>query len=219
MASTLGSVGHSALVIVAHPDDEVLGCGASISKWSEAGCTVKVLLPLKRHSSHLRVPWDEAIVRFRRSCSLLGAEPLILECLLDERRAHIEIDSLHDLISPLVESADLVLTHWGGDANQVHRGLASAVEIATRPFRCRKNVWLFEIPTSTDQSFRNTFVPATYVLLEERHVARKCEAMEIYLEEHAFGRRPEDLKLRMAVRGREAGAAFAEAFVPARLFF
>ena len=32
------------LIIVAHPDDEVLGCGGSIAKWSSSGSDVHVLI-------------------------------------------------------------------------------------------------------------------------------------------------------------------------------
>lgn len=32
------------LIVVAHPDDEVLGCGASIYKWTKNGDTVDVCI-------------------------------------------------------------------------------------------------------------------------------------------------------------------------------
>jgi len=208
------------LAVIAHPDDEALGCGGTLAKLADAGHTTTVLLPVRRCDPRGHANWLELASAFEKSCELLGASSVVLEELLDETRAEADVHLLHDAIAPHVERADLVLTHWTGDVNQVHRGVARAVEIATRPFRRRRNVSLFEIPTSTDQGFGGgaAFNPSEYVLLDESHARRKCDAIALYGSEMAPGRTPEDVERQLRRRGAEIGARFAEAFVVARRF-
>lgn len=206
------------LAVVAHPDDEVIGCGASLAKLTRAGHEVRVLLPLIRCDPRGRETWQALLSAFGESCRRLGATPVLLDPLLEETAAETHVHQLHDALLPSVQWADTVLTHWHGDANQVHRGVARAVEIATRPFRRRKNVYLFEVATSTEQAFSPSFAPNLYVVLDPADAAAKRDAMALYPAEAAPGRRPADLQRRMEQRGVEAGAELAEAFVVARLF-
>jgi LmbE family N-acetylglucosaminyl deacetylase len=118
----------------------------------------------------------------------------------------------------MIEWADVVMTHWAEDVNQIHRTVNRAVELATRPFRRRKEVLLFETPSSTEQGFSNTFRPNLYVLLTAAHVERKHAAMQFYSAEHAPGRTPDDLTRKAQARGVEVNAPYAEAFVVARQF-
>jgi hypothetical protein len=79
-------------------------------------------------------------------------------------------------------------------------------------------VFLFEIPTSTDQAFFQTFAPNTWVVLDEPHCQAAVEAMELYTVEHDPGRTPQDVRRRMEMRGAQVGVQFAEAFVAVRRF-
>lgn len=206
------------VAVVAHPDDEVLGCGGTIARLAEEGHEVCVVLPLRRCDPQGREHWKSLVSTFQCACERLGAVSVMLSPLLDETKAETHVHDLHDAILPWVEWADTVLTHWPGDANQVHRGVARAVEVATRPFRRRRNVYFFEVPTSTDQAFLPAFSPNLYVLLNASHAQRKCEAMALYGTEEAPGRRPVDLQRKMAIRGTEVGVEYAEAFAVARHF-
>ena len=208
------------LAVIAHPDDEALGCGGRLARHADAGDEVTVLLPTRRCDPRGIAEWDGLLAALRESCAILGAKPVVLDPLLDETRAEPDVHRLHDLIAPAVETADLVLTHWVGDANQVHRGISRAVEIATRPFRRRRDVSLFEIPSSTDQGYGGVrpFAPAEYVVLSDDQARRKIEAVARYPTEIAPGRRREDVERRLRVRGAEVGADWAEAYVVGRRF-
>jgi LmbE family N-acetylglucosaminyl deacetylase len=209
------------LAVIAHPDDEALGCGGRLAKHADAGDDVMVLLPTRRRDPRGIQDWEALLSSLKRSCEILGARLQVSESLLDETDAEPAVHRLHDLIAPWVESADLVLTHWPGDANQVHRGVSRAVEIATRPFRRRRNVSLFEIPTSTDQIFggaAGAFSPTEFVVLNPSQVRRKLEALDGYAGELAPGRRSEDVDRMLRVRGAAIGVDYAEAYATARLF-
>ena len=89
------------------------------------------------------------------------------------------------------------------------------------PFRGRRDVSCFEVPTSTDQGFGGVepaFQPNEYVVLDQGHVERKLWALAGYQSELAPGRTPDDLERRLRARGAEIGATFAEAFVTVRRF-
>jgi LmbE family N-acetylglucosaminyl deacetylase len=206
------------LVVVAHPDDEVLGCGAAIARFAEEGHNVRVLLALRRSCSDRIPPWDAMVAAFQKCCAILGAEGVLADPLLDENEAERSIRNLENAILPHIEWCDTVMTHWIGDVHQAHRAVARAVEVATRPFRRRKHVLSFEIPTSTDQTFGATFAATAYIIAEERHVRLKQEAFRSYFSEFAPGRTPESLLRRLEMRGEEIGTSFAEAFVVGRMF-
>jgi LmbE family N-acetylglucosaminyl deacetylase len=207
------------LAVVAHPDDEVIGCGGTLAKLVENAADVRVLLPLRRNDPRGVEHWERLIEAFRQACAHLGATAIVAPDLIDERVAETEVSRVHDAIVAMVDWADVVFTHWTGDANQVHRGVGRAVEVATRPFRRRKEVYLFEVVTSTEQGFGPTFSPNAYSLLTAAHVERKCDAMAFYATENTGSRSPEALRRKMQVRGDEVGVAFAESFHLAHHFF
>ena len=137
--------------------------------------------------------------------------------LIDEHAAN-ETARLHDAVISRVEWADVIFTHFSGDANQVHRGVNRAIEIATRPFRRHKEVYLFEVATSTEQAFANSFAPNAFSVLSDHQAQKKIEAMACYATEMEGGRTPGGLMRRLQVRGDEIGVPFAEAFHLARHF-
>lgn len=206
------------LVVIAHPDDETLGCGATLAKLSELGAKITVLLALQRNDRRGRDHWERLLGAFEAACGLLGAQAAITDPLLLEPQAEPEVHLLHDILLPWVEDAQTVLTHWPGDVNQAHRGVSRAVEIATRPFRRHREVLLFETLTSTDQTFFATFSPNTWVVLESHHCELAKRAMQLYGVEHEIGRLPVDLERRLASRGAEIGVAHAQAFAMVRRF-
>jgi LmbE family N-acetylglucosaminyl deacetylase len=219
MLEMMDLAGKRTLVVVAHPDDEVIGCGATISRLVREGGVVRVLLPLIGSTEFGNGTWDKRVLEFHRSCQALGCEPVIPSGALDEFAAGQEINKLHDLILPHVIWSDVVLTHWKGDLHQAHVAVSTAVELATRPFRRRKHVLMFEVPSSTDQCYFGSFVKNMYVLVDEHDIDRKLSAMRAYEEQYAPGRRPEDLLAHACRRGAEIGAPAAECFWIGRSFY
>jgi LmbE family N-acetylglucosaminyl deacetylase len=216
MLTTPRSSPDKVLVVVAHPDDEVLGCGGTIRKLTDAGSEVKVLLAFG--SPHGR-EWVKRRSAFDRACAQLGASAEDLAASTDTSSSKGNLRELHDQLCPWVEWCDTVLTHWHGDVNQMHRAVSRGVELATRPFRRRRNVLLFEVATSTEQTYSGSaFKPNTWVALDEAQCALKCATMELYPDELAPGRTPRDIMRRLELRGIEAGLQYAEAFAAVRQF-
>lgn len=211
--------GHNVLVAVAHPDDETIGCGGTISRLVSLGCSVKVLMPFRGCLERSVEQWRQRLSALEKACLLLGAQALVPPDPIPEEMAEQRIADISASLTEHVSWADVVFTHWINDTHQTHRALSRAVEIATRPFRTHKHTVLFETPSSTDQGFFASFCPNLYVKLAEADLRKKMDAMEIYVDQMAPGRFTTDLENYARYRGSQIGVAAAEAFFVTRSFY
>jgi LmbE family N-acetylglucosaminyl deacetylase len=215
------------LVVVAHPDDEVLGAGATLHRLVREQEAVVHVVVLGRGAAA-----RDGDVALGQSANERDAEAA-------RRRLGYQTLSLHDLpdnrfdsvplldIVKIVEkekaafAPDLVLTHHAGDVNVDHQLACRAVVTATRPLEGEtvRAVLSFETPSSTEWQAANhplPFRPNVFVELGPEDLRAKVEAMECYaLERRAFPhpRSPRALEALAAARGSSIGAGCAEAFV------
>jgi LmbE family N-acetylglucosaminyl deacetylase len=210
--------GERVLCVLSHPDDETIGCGATLARAAREGAAVRVVLPFRRIDVAGRDDWDTVLRHMQRAAGLLGAQVVVDPDVGCESQFWQAPHRLLDSLTPQLEWATLVITHWHGDVHQAHRAVSQAVELGTRPFRRRRRVLQCEIPSSTDQSFVRTFVPNLFVPVAPNDADRKLQAMECYRSEHAPGRNPASLARWLNVRGEQIGVEQAEAFSVARWF-
>ncbi len=221
------------LVIAAHPDDEILGCGATLARHSRQGDAVFVAILGEGITSRANCREDGmdamALRKLRedarRAAQIIGANELFTFDLPDNRFDSVDLLDVIKIVERLKMTTQptLVYTHHAGDLNIDHTITQRAVLTAFRPLDDRqpRALYAFEVPSATGwnaPSMENIFWPTHYVGVTET-LAVKIEAMEAYHSERRpwpHPRSPRALEVWAQRRGSEVGMDAAEAFVPLR---
>jgi LmbE family N-acetylglucosaminyl deacetylase len=220
------------LVVVAHPDDELLGLGATLHKLiKEDNCQARVIILGEGITSRSEVrdtaKWEEELRIHRQNIQTainrIGYESVGIYDFPDNRFDSV---TLLDLVKVVEKekanfNPDIIFTHHGGDTNIDHRKTFEAVITGSRPLQGEtvKTIIAFETPSSTEwqaANYPNPFLPNFFMPVSEVDVAAKIEAMESYeFEKRPFPhpRSPEALKIQAQRWGVVVGKNFAEAFM------
>ena len=217
------------LVVAAHPDDEVLGCGGTIAKHADQGDEVNILIAAEGATSRQQVrdreKANEELQRLKesaeKSCLILGAKGIIFLNLPDNR-----LDSMDrlDVIKAVEEKIysykpQIVYLHHSGDVNIDHRILHEAVVTACRPLPNHpvKQLMSFEVASSTEWQPQNSapgFFPNKFVDISDQ-LDKKCEALKAYISEMRQWPHPRSIEAvvhQNRWRGAQVGVQAAEAF-------
>ena len=217
------------LVVAAHPDDEVLGCGGTIARHADAGDQVQVLIVAEgatsRQQQRDRNQASDELSALAQAAqkagAILGAQGVELLDLPDNR-----LDSLDrlDLIKQIEEriarhQPQVVYVHHAGDVNIDHRRLHEAVVTACRPTPGQpvRLLLSFEVASSSEwqpPGSAPAFQPNWFVDISGQW-QRKRDALVAYASEmrpwpHA--RSLEALEHLARWRGAQVGVEAAEAF-------
>ena len=215
------------LVLAAHPDDEVLGCGGAIARHREEGDEVRVLImgegiAARAGISDAEVARQQEALRahIARANAVLGTTGYSQLTLPDQRFDTMPLLDITHAVEEAIRSCNptLIYTHHAGDVNLDHTTLARAVEAAVRPgaHASLAEVRAFEVPSSSEWNFtRERFAPQVFVSLTESQLKKKIDAMRAYESEmrpFPHPRSPEYLDALARVRGGQSGTPAAEAF-------
>lgn len=215
------------LLVVAHPDDEVLGAGASIYKWTRNGDTVDVAIMCTEAKARAFRPEDKELDDdLNASADFLG-----INRKYEATFPNIEMNTVpHIQLVQFIESAikesepDIVITHHPADTNNDHLMTSMACQEAVRLFQRRpevkriKEVWYMEVPSCSEwaiNSAMNLFRPNCYVEVGEEAVDAKIKALGMYrgvMRPYPHPRSGEYIKGLAAVRGGQWGQNYSEAF-------
>ena len=223
----------SVLVVAAHPDDEVLGCGGTMARAAAAGEDVHVLILGEGSTSRApdRDSGDaEEVVALVGSAKaagkVLGVDSATVHGLPDNRFDSVDLLDVVKLVEAEIEqhSPSVVYTQHGGDVNVDHRCAYQAVLAATRPVPGHpvQEVLAFPVGSSTDWAFQRSsprFTPTVFVDVTDT-IDAKVEAMACYPDEmrpFPHPRSPEALRATAAHWGSAVGVAAAEPFEPVRM--
>lgn len=220
------------LAVVAHPDDEVLGCGGTLCLHARRGDEVHVRVVADGESSRLdgadehRASRIEARERSARAAArVLGVESIAFMRLPDNRLDSVSRLELTTLVEQcLVEiKPETVYTHHCGDLNVDHRQVHDAVVTACRPKDGSQpdTLLFFEIPSSTEWQTAGSgpaFVPNIFVdiasVQEQKRSALTAYEAELRPWPHARSLEAVDALARW--RGATVGVPLAEAFMLGR---
>jgi len=216
------------LIIAAHPDDEVLGCGGTIARLAREGANVTIAIlgegMTSRYSDRNQAPREDLSLLqsdSQRAADLLGAKALRTFDLPDNRFDTVPMLEVAKIIEGLIDETkpDRIFTQHGGDLNVDHVVIYRATLTAARPMEAStvQAVYSYEVASSTEwafQSFAPNFTPQLFVDISDT-LELKVSAMELYQSERrAFPhpRSPEALRAAAIHHGSAVGLRAAEAF-------
>ena len=216
------------LAVVAHADDEVLGCGGTLAVHSSKGHDVRVLVIADGVSSRSTGNHDldqesinERQQHARTAASILGISDVVFCGYPDNQLDTVPMLEIVKTIESFLNvfPANTVYTHHSGDLNVDHRITSQAVITATRPVpnSSVKSLFSFEVPSSTEWQFAKvaeSFNPNYYVDISET-LHRKISALSAYKYEVKGPPHPRssDVCDHLARwRGSNVGLVAAEAF-------
>ena len=218
----------SVLVVAAHPDDEILGCGGTMTRLVREGHEVRIAILAEGMSSRYahREDADQQQLqhlhaRARQAADKVGAKELVLCKLPDNRLDTVPLLDVVKTVEDLVARfrPEIIYTHHPGDLNVDHGVVHRAVLTATRPMsgQCVRDVYAFEVPSSTEWAFQRIeppFRPNVFVdiadSLETKIAALGCYDTEARKFPHP--RSPEALRAIATRWGSVVGLQAAEAF-------
>ncbi len=222
---------NTVLVIAAHPDDEVLGCGGAIARHTALGDQVHVLFmadgETSRHVSDADVLVDVSESKRREAAqgalNVLGVGERIFLEWPDNRLDTIPMLDLVQSIEPVIMRLrpDIIYTHFEGDLNVDHQKTARAVFTACRPqpeFSVTKII-CFEVLSSTEWNPAQSFMPNYWVDVSE-YLPIKEKALVFYDQEmrpYPHTRSYQNVRQLAGVRGATIGVESAEAFMIVRM--
>lgn len=224
-----------ALVVAAHPDDEVLGAGGTMARLTTEGHTVITLILARGLEARLasgetadQSAMDQHRGNSERANRVLGVENVIFTDFPDNRMDSVDLLDVTKEIEKVINEfgPEIVFTQHGGDLNIDHVVTYRATLTATRPMKGTpvKRLYSYEVMSSTEwafQKFQPHFHPDTFFDIEP-FLEKKVEAMQCYeFESRPFPhpRAPESLKAAALRWGSTCGLGAAEAFQTVRAIY
>lgn len=202
------------LVLAPHTDDGEFGCGATLTKWSEAGSEIHyVAFSSCEQSVPEGFPKDILVQEVKSATKVLGIAPNNLNVLNYEVRKFSS--SRQEILEDMVKmrkaiNPDVVFTPSSNDFHQDHFTIAQE---GLRAFK-HSTILCYEVPWNNI-----TFNTLCFSKVDEKHIATKVKSLEQYKSQAFRNYATEDfIKSLAKVRGVQAGSTYAEAFDVLRWF-
>jgi LmbE family N-acetylglucosaminyl deacetylase len=214
------------LVVAAHPDDEILGCGGTMALHVDKGNDVYVVfmadgVASRGDSKNLLGKINERKQSAIEACAIIGCKhPVFLGFPDNQLDACSILDITQKLESVIDEiNPEIVYTHHNKDLNVDHQLTHQAVITACRPQpdNTVSEIYSFEVLSSTgwnSPTENNIFIPNTFVEISKTW-KKKMDALYCYddeLRSYPHARSYKGVKSLAVFRGISVGLEYAEAF-------
>ena len=213
------------LVVVAHPDDEALGCAATIHKLVKEGHKVAVATMANHAAARANIS-DTLAEDQKKAFEIMGVKKSYAADFPNIKMNTVPHLDLVQFVERCIEDfgVEAIITHHPSDTNNDHVVTSYAVQAACRLFQRKENVpalkelLYMEVPSSTEWSFdssKNRFTPNYFVEIGKDGVELKLKAIAAYkgvMRPYPHPRSNEAIEGLAAYRGSQAGCFYAEAF-------
>lgn len=219
------------MVVVAHPDDELLGCGATMNKLiTEYSCTIKAVILgegiTSRSDKRDVEQWNKELELHKSNIKMateqVGYQSFSAYNFPDNRFDTVaRLDIIKTIEKEKEEfNPEIIFTHHGGDVNIDHQRTFESVITACRPLQNEgvKSIITFETPSGTEwraSSDPKNFIPNLFIEVSKENMNAKIKGMESYeFERRDFPhpRSSEALKILAQRYGVMMGGEMFEAF-------
>ena len=212
------------LFVVAHPDDEILGGGASICSLVELGNNVDVCI-LSDYSKTREENLRERIVKSHEILGVRNTYIGDIKCMeFKDENHHSVVKFIENCIKK--SECDYIITHHPADLHNDHYYTSIICQEASRlsmrmveeGINPLKGLLFMEVQSSTDWCSNpslNRFVPNTFIKVDEKGLEKKIQALKIYdnvIRPMPHPRSEESIKGLAIIRGTQCGCKYAEAF-------
>ena len=213
------------LIVVAHPDDEVLGTGATISKLIKEGNNVAICIMANHAAARTNIS-DTLMDDEKEAFKIMGVDKVYQADFPNIKMNTVPHLELVQFIEQAIEDfkADAIITHHPSDTNNDHVMTSYATQAASRLFQRKEGIpalklFLYmEVLSSTEWSIDSSssrFIPNYYVEIGKEGVELKIRALKAYkgvMRPYPHPRSDEAMEGLAAYRGVQAGCNYAEAF-------
>lgn len=217
----------SYLIVVAHPDDEILGTGGTIIKLIESGHRVSVCFMSGDVEARAGRPSLNILSsNIKKMKDYLGIDTVIkgsFKNISFNTSSHLEL--VQFIEKAIVDTqANIIFTHHPSDLNNDHYHTSIACQAASKLSQRRddvtelKELLFMEVLSATDWGLNTSikqFTPNFFVEITENRLNKKIKALDIYngvMRKYPHPRSDESIRGLAAYRGSQSGSMYAEAF-------
>lgn len=214
------------LIVVAHPDDEVLGCGGFINSFSKSNEIFSCILSGDVEAREKRPDLTLLNENITESNSILGIRESFVGQFPNIKFNNVDHLDMVQFIEKVIINIQptVIVTHHPNDLNNDHFHVSQACQAASSLYLRRtdlnplESLCFMEILSSTEWSYSNTqstYQPNTFIELSEEDIDMKIQALNAYkdvMRPWPHSRSAEVIKSHAIYRGAQFGVKYAESF-------
>src|SRR5574344_634826 len=219
------------LIVATNPDDEILGCFGTVARLIKEGYEAYTLIlgegktsrDEKRVVDNKKNEIEILNSEIKKANDTIGIKKTFIYNFPDNRFDSVDLLDIVKVISKVKEELkpDIIFTHYENDLNIDHQIIYKAVITATRPMQNEsvKEIYSFEILSSTEWNYPLSFLPDTFFDIEDT-LDLKISAMKEYKSELCIYPHPrsiEGIELNAQYQGMRVGKKYVEAFKSVRV--
>lgn len=212
------------LIIAPHADDEVLGCGGFISKYSKQSYLISVLILTNANKGAPEIYSPEEIKSIRNEAKvankLIGTKKIFFENLPAVNLNNYPIYRISNIINKYIKeiNPEIILIPSRNDIHDDHKIVFKAAKISMRPNKKSnlKKILSYEVLSETEwNEDGKSFNPNYFVQLKKADIDKKIKAFLKYksqVKKFPHPRSKEGIINLSRVRGSQIYKEYAEAF-------
>lgn len=215
-------------VIMAHPDDEVLGCGATLARYAREGAEISILIlatGLTSRGTASEAEIESLQEQAKTAGCILGASLVEFAGFPDNAMDSVSLLEVIKCVEGFAKKTnpDVIFTHHNGDINIDHDVTQRAVLTAFRPLPGSKEREIFACNVLSSSEYgRSDWRPRPdcYVALQEEDVDAAVAALECYsgeIRQWPHPRSSATIRYQARLFGAECGRDYAQVFEVLRL--